>query len=308
VFNEQILDLLSPTTRPLKVNEDPGRGVVLVAGLTEKEVCSSEEVLDLLRQGNANRKTEATQANQVSSRSHAVLQVMVSCSRTDQATGDCVKRESKLSLIDLAGSERASATNNRGELLRQGANINKSLLSLANCINALAGNRNRRKGGKTVSNVKYRDSKLTHLLKTSLEGACRLVMIANINPSHTCYDDSHNTLKYANRAKNIKVEPRLSESIVKEVSWVEREAKLARDNQGLLETNAKLQSELEALRASHLAEMHTLPPAADPAGGCSYPDLFLHTSSSSIAMSHTSSTPLGSRKFLRVDMVAGEDG
>ncbi|CAN0352784.1 unnamed protein product, partial [Scytosiphon promiscuus] len=105
--------------------------------------------------------------------------------------------------------------------------INKSLLSLANCINALAGNR-RRRGGKVSrrhglhtwdatmypywvqfsrgpGNVKYRDSKLTHLLKASLEGRCRLVMIANVNPSHVFFDDSHNTLKYANRAKNIKV-------------------------------------------------------------------------------------------------------
>lgn len=99
-------------------------------------------------------------------------------------------RESKLSLIDLAGSERASATLNRGARLQEGANINKSLLALANCINALA-----EKGGRRVGNVKYRDSKLTHLLKTSLEGECRLVMIANVNPCDAVFEDSHNTLK-----------------------------------------------------------------------------------------------------------------
>ena len=100
--------------------------------------------------------------------------------------------ESKLSLIDLAGSERASATNNRGVRLHEGANINKSLLALANCINTLASNS---AGGKKL-NVKYRDSRLTHLLKSSLEGGnCNLVMIANINPSHVTFEDSHNTLK-----------------------------------------------------------------------------------------------------------------
>jgi kinesin family protein 18/19 len=125
-----------------------------------------------------------------------------------------------LSLIDLAGSERASATNNRGARLQEGANINKSLLALANCINALAGNNN----GKKV-NVKYRDSKLTHLLKSSLEGNCNLVMIANVNPSDSTYEDSHNTLKYSNRAKNIKVNPLVKNS-VKESNWLEREISL----------------------------------------------------------------------------------
>jgi len=127
-----------------------------------------------------------------------------------------------LNLIDLAGSERASATNNRGARLHEGANINKSLLALANCINALAGNT---ASGKK-SNVKYRDSKLTHLLKSSLEGNCNLIMIANINPSHLTYEDSHNTLKYSNRAKNIKVNPSVVLEHTKESNWMDREVKI----------------------------------------------------------------------------------
>lgn len=184
-----------------------------MAGLSEKEVNDTPEViffylslsmltitikvLDHLRFGNRNRKTEPTAANKVSSRSHAVLQVIAK--RMCEKTGGLL-RESKLSCIDLAGSERASASANRGARLREGANINRSLLALANCINALS-----RKAEKNM-NVNYRDSKLTHLLRTSLEGPCRVVMIANINPSHLCYEDSHNTLKYANRAKNIRVQ------------------------------------------------------------------------------------------------------
>jgi Kinesin motor domain len=181
-----------------------------------------------------------------------------------------VHRESKLSLIDLAGSERASATNNTGALLRQGASINKSLLSLANCINALASNARNAAcsssgsaasaaaagsasgAGRAPTNVKYRDSKLTHLLKTSLEGQCRLIMIANVNPSHTMYDDSHNTLKYANRAKDIKVAPRAAAGEKESAAWPAREARLQREVQALREANAELRAQLEHAKALQL--------------------------------------------------------
>lgn len=103
-------------------------------------------------------------------------------------------------MIDLAGSERASATQNRGIRLIEGANINRSLLTLGNCINALC--ETNEKGHKVY--VPYRDSKLTRLLKDSLGGNSRTVMIANISPSATCFEDTSNTLKYANRAKKIK--------------------------------------------------------------------------------------------------------
>merc|ERR1719352_1206346 len=131
--------------------------------------------------------------NVTSSRSHAVLQVTVE----RRAVGvDEDLMMGKLSMIDLAGSERASQSDNRGVRLLEGANINRSLLALGNCINALA-------SGSTF--VPYRDSKLTRLLKDSLGGNCRTVMIANISPNLLCYEDTLNTLKYANRAKNIRV-------------------------------------------------------------------------------------------------------
>merc|ERR1712232_1025115 len=105
----------------------------------------------------------------------------------------------KLSLIDLAGSERASVTQNRGIRLMEGANINRSLLALGNCINAL------REGGKGAF-VPYRDSKLTRLLKDSLGGNCRTVMIAAVSPALNQQEETLNTLKYANRAKNIRTQ------------------------------------------------------------------------------------------------------
>ena len=225
VYNEQVYDLLGGSGKVLAVREDQERGIVVVAGMREQPVCSYEEVTDFMLQGNRNRKTEATMANSVSSRSHAVLQLTLRRTILRLDTHKETVIESKLSLIDLAGSERASATNNRGARLHEGANINKSLLALANCINALSENA----GSDKKLNVKFRDSKLTHLLKSSLEGNCNLIMIANINPSDSTYEDSNNTLKYANRAKNIKVNPTVQET-AKDSTWLDRELRLRGEN------------------------------------------------------------------------------
>lgn len=244
VYNEQVYDLLESTDKILSVREDTERGVVEVAGRTKTVVNSAEDVLELLQLGNTNRKTEATMANQVSSRSHAVLQLAVE-SNFRNANGQESSTSSTLSMIDLAGSERASATNNRGSRLQEGANINKSLLALANCINALAGNS---ASGKQM-NVKYRDSKLTHLLKSSLQGKCKLVMIANINPSHITFEDSHNSLKYANRAKNIKINPLIVSEVNKDSNWVERELKLKAENAELRARIAELEATVASLQS-----------------------------------------------------------
>jgi kinesin family protein 18/19 len=195
VYNENIRDLLSETEEYLDLREDPIKGPV-VAGITEVEANSSDEIMSLLHQGNGKRSQAATAANEVSSRSHAVLQVVVEC--RDRAPGVVANiKVGKLSLVDLAGSERAANTKNTGVRLVEGANINRSLLALGNCIKAL--------GEKGKGNfVPYRDSKLTRLLKDSLGGNCRTVMIANISSADSSFEETLNTLKYANRAKNIK--------------------------------------------------------------------------------------------------------
>ena len=196
VYNENIRDLLSDVEEYLDLREDPMKGPV-VASITEIETVSSMEVMQLLHQGNAKRSQAATAANEVSSRSHAVLQVVVE--NRDRAPGTVANiKVGKLSLVDLAGSERAANTKNRGARLVEGANINRSLLALGNCINALG-----EKGNKG-NFVPYRDSKLTRLLKDSLGGNCRTVMIANISSADSSFEETLNTLKYANRAKNIK--------------------------------------------------------------------------------------------------------
>lgn len=151
--------------------------------------------MDMIVRGNECRTMSPTEANATSSRSHAVLQINVS-QRDKSADINEPHTMATLSIIDLAGSERASATKNRGERLAEGANINKSLLALGSCINALCDPRKK-------NHVPYRNSKLTRLLKFSLGGNCKTVMIVCVSPSSAHFDETQNTLRYADRAKNI---------------------------------------------------------------------------------------------------------
>ncbi|KAM8813306.1 kinesin-like protein KIF18A [Rhynchonycteris naso] len=195
VYNEQIRDLLV-NSRPLAVREDAQRGVV-VQGLTLHQPKSSEEILQLLDNGNRNRTQHPTEVNATSSRSHAVFQIYLRQQDKTASINQNV-RIAKMSLIDLAGSERASATSAKGARFLEGTNINRSLLALGNVINALADTKRKNQ------HIPYRNSKLTRLLKDSLGGNCQTIMIAAISPSSMSYDDTYNTLKYANRAKDIK--------------------------------------------------------------------------------------------------------
>uniref|UniRef100_A0A452RGT0 Kinesin-like protein n=1 Tax=Ursus americanus TaxID=9643 RepID=A0A452RGT0_URSAM len=195
VYNEQIRDLLV-NSGPLAVREDAQKGVV-VQGLTLHQPKSSEEILQLLDSGNKNRTQHPTDMNATSSRSHAVFQIYL---RQQDKTASISQnvRIAKMSLIDLAGSERASSTSAKGTRFIEGTNINRSLLALGNVINALADTKRKNQ------HIPYRNSKLTRLLKDSLGGNCQTIMIAAVSPSSVFYDDTYNTLKYANRAKDIK--------------------------------------------------------------------------------------------------------
>ncbi|XP_049746715.1 kinesin-like protein KIF18A [Elephas maximus indicus] len=195
VYNEQIRDLLV-NSGPLAVREDAQKGVV-VQGLTLHQPKSSEEILQLLDNGNKNRTQHPTDINATSSRSHAVFQIYLRQQEKTASINQSV-RIAKMSLIDLAGSERASATSAQGIQFREGTNINQSLLALGNVINALADAKRKNQ------HIPYRNSKLTRLLKDSLGGNCQTIMIAAVSPSSMFYDDTYNTLKYANRAKDIK--------------------------------------------------------------------------------------------------------
>ncbi|XP_072195040.1 kinesin-like protein KIF18A [Excalfactoria chinensis] len=195
VYNEQIRDLLV-NSGPLAVREDAQKGVV-VQGLSLHQPKSAEDILQMLDYGNRNRTQHPTDVNASSSRSHAVFQIYLRQQDKIASISQNV-RIAKMSLIDLAGSERASATNARGARFREGTNINRSLLALGNIINALADPKSK------TQHIPYRNSKLTRLLKDSLGGNCRTIMIAAVSPSFLFYDDTYNTLRYANRAKDIK--------------------------------------------------------------------------------------------------------
>ncbi|CAO2649869.1 Nn.00g011610.m01.CDS01 [Neocucurbitaria sp. VM-36] len=196
IYNETIRDLLveGGSKQTLMLREDANQAVS-VAGLSSHRPQNVQEVMDMIVRGNEYRTMSPTEANATSSRSHAVLQINVS-SKDRNASVNEPHTMATLSIIDLAGSERASATKNRGERLIEGANINKSLLALGSCINALCDPRKR-------NHIPYRNSKLTRLLKFSLGGNCRTVMIVCVSPSSAHFDETQNTLRYANRAKNI---------------------------------------------------------------------------------------------------------
>ncbi|XP_051926680.1 kinesin-like protein KIF19 isoform X1 [Hippocampus zosterae] len=195
IYNEMIRDLLNPSSGFLDLRED-AKGEIQVAGITEVSTINAQEIMELLMKGNKQRTQEPTAANQTSSRSHAVLLVAV---KQQSRCRDVLQevRFARLFMIDLAGSERAAQTQNRGQRLKEGAHINRSLLALGNCINALSD----KNGNKYIN---YRDSKLTRLLKDSLGGNSRTVMIAHISPASVAFEESRNTLTYADRAKSIR--------------------------------------------------------------------------------------------------------
>lgn len=253
VYNEQIRDLLS-NEGPLAVREDGQKGVV-IQGLTLHQPKSAEHILEALDSGNQNRTQHPTDMNATSSRSHAVFQIYLRQQDKSASlhTNACV---AKMSLIDLAGSERASHTNAKGARLREGANINRSLLALGNVINALADPKSKK------AHIPYRDSKLTRILKDSLGGNCRTVMIANVSPSSKSYDDTHNTLKYANRAKEIK--STLKSNVVSLDSHIGQYAVICeKQRQEIQQLKLKLKEYEERSLSSGAVTANTLPKQAE---------------------------------------------
>nr|XP_004655791.2 kinesin-like protein KIF18B [Jaculus jaculus] len=247
VYNEQIHDLLEPKG-PLAIREDPEKGVV-VPGLSFHQPASAEHLLEMLTRGNRSRTQHPTDANATSSRSHAIFQIFVK--QQDRVSGlTQALQVAKMSLIDLAGSERASRTHAKGERLREGANINRSLLALINVLNALADAKGRK------SHIPYRDSKLTRLLKDSIGGNCRTVMIATISPSGLTYEDTYNTLKYADRAKEIRLS--LKSNVISLDCHISQYATICQQLQAEV---AALREKLQTYEAVAQASQQCVPPS-----------------------------------------------
>ncbi|KAF4317780.1 hypothetical protein BBO99_00007807 [Phytophthora kernoviae] len=205
IYNEEIRDLLAPDPKnrlELKETVDAG---VFVKDLTSRQVAAAAEIDAVMQQGKKNRSVGATLMNQTSSRSHSMFTITVEACSTAQTDPNskphiCV---GKLNLVDLAGSERQSKTGATGDRMKEATKINLSLSALGNVISALV-------DGKS-QHIPYRDSKLTRLLQDSLGGNAKTVMIANCGPADYNYNETLSTLRYANRAKNIKNKPKINE-------------------------------------------------------------------------------------------------
>ncbi|EXB56498.1 Chromosome-associated kinesin KIF4A [Morus notabilis] len=231
ILKEEVRDLLDPTSvskqeaangnaakvtipgkPPIQIRET-SNGVITLAGSTEVSVTTLKEMAACLEQGSLSRATGSTNMNNQSSRSHAIFTITLEQMRklNPASPGDNSPNESmndeylcaKLHLVDLAGSERAKRTGSDGLRFKEGVHINKGLLALGNVISALGDEKKRREG----VHVPYRDSKLTRLLQDSLGGNSRTVMIACISPADINAEETLNTLKYANRARNIQNKP-----------------------------------------------------------------------------------------------------
>ncbi|KAG7472328.1 hypothetical protein MATL_G00107710 [Megalops atlanticus] len=202
IYQEEIRDLLSKDqTRRLELKERPDTGVY-VKDLSSFVTKSVKEIEHVMNVGNQNRSVGATNMNEHSSRSHAIFVITIECSELG-LDGENHIRVGKLNLVDLAGSERQTKTGAQGDRLKEATKINLSLSALGNVISALV-------DGKST-HIPYRDSKLTRLLQDSLGGNARTVMVANIGPASYNVEETLTTLRYSNRAKNIKNKPRVNE-------------------------------------------------------------------------------------------------
>ncbi|KAM4610846.1 kinesin-like protein KIF1B isoform 3-T3 [Polymixia lowei] len=201
IYCERVRDLLNPKNKGnLRVREHPLLGPY-VEDLSKLAVTSYTDIADLMDAGNKARTVAATNMNETSSRSHAVFTIVFTQKKHDNETDLSTEKVSKISLVDLAGSERADSTGAKGTRLKEGANINKSLTTLGKVISALAEVSKKKKKSDFIP---YRDSVLTWLLRENLGGNSRTAMVAALSPADINYDETLSTLRYADRAKNIK--------------------------------------------------------------------------------------------------------
>uniref|UniRef100_A0A8D0NDD8 plus-end-directed kinesin ATPase n=1 Tax=Sus scrofa TaxID=9823 RepID=A0A8D0NDD8_PIG len=255
IYCERVRDLLNPKNKGnLRVREHPLLGPY-VEDLSKLAVTSYTDIADLMDAGNKARTVAATNMNETSSRSHAVFTIVFTQKKLDNETNLSTEKVSKISLVDLAGSERADSTGAKGTRLKEGANINKSLTTLGKVISALAEVDNctsKSKKKKKTDFIPYRDSVLTWLLRENLGGNSRTAMVAALSPADINYDETLSTLRYADRAKQIKCNAVINE---------DPNAKLVRE---LKEEVTRLK---DLLRAQGLGDIIDIDPLIDDYSG-----------------------------------------
>ncbi|NWS67332.1 KIF27 protein, partial [Crotophaga sulcirostris] len=266
VYKEDLRDLLELDTsvKGLHIREDE-KGNTVIVGAKEFQVECADEVISLLESGNAARHTGVTQMNEHSSRSHAIFTISICQKRSaeSQKNIDAVQDSSGKSVqmiasefhfVDLAGSERVTKTGNTGERFKESIQINSGLLALGNVISALGDPKRRR------VHIPYRDAKITRILKDSLGGNAKTVMITCISPSSSDFDESLNSLKYANRAKNIRNKPVINYNPARDrIDEMELEIRLLREALQNQHVNSQCSQDLnqERTRISSLEEQLT---------------------------------------------------
>ncbi|DBA02863.1 TPA: LOW QUALITY PROTEIN: hypothetical protein N0F65_006653 [Lagenidium giganteum] len=255
IYNEELRDLLHPDTssKQLMIRED-GAGNIVVAGVKSEVAQNKAAVFRYFALGGASRATGSTLMNEQSSRSHAIFSLILQ--QRGRRTGDC--RKSKFHLVDLAGSERAKRTGAVAGRFKESVSINQGLLALGNVISALSDEKKRQQtangNGATTSagatgataiatHVPYRDSKLTRMLQDSLGGNAKTLMIACVSPAALNFEETLNTLKYANRAKNIKNRPIVNQQLEDDKQRAEEDMNRMKEEIALLQTQLKQQQD-----------------------------------------------------------------
>jgi len=205
LYNETIRDLLAPVKDPkeevpLSIHEDTNKGFI-IRGVSTHSAKSVNDLIRIQKAGGKHRKTRATEMNEDSSRSHSIL--TLSIETLTEIEGSQHVRQARLNLVDLAGSERVAKTGqSKGDGFKEGVSINYALMILGNCISALT--------TKGQTHIPYRDSSLTKLLRDSLGGNAKTLMIAAIGPAEYNFSETMSTLRYAERAKKIENKPKVN--------------------------------------------------------------------------------------------------
>ena len=253
IYNESINDLLDNSKVNLELRETPNKEVI-VNNLTEIKINNHDEALNLLLKGNESRITASTKLNEKSSRSHCIFRLNLKITKfksikniLNESEKEKIILKSHINLIDLAGSENSSKTGCVGQRLKEGSNINKSLLALSNVINKLSQNNGNIGNGNFF--VNYRDSKLTRLLQNSLGGNSKTAIICTITDDSEHYTETMNTLHFGNKAKNIKTVVKVNE--VKN----QNNRELLQENERLKKKLKELEKELTTQKKLRLNEM-----------------------------------------------------
>jgi centromeric protein E len=229
IYNEAVRDLLDPSNGAVSVREHPVTGVF--TDNSERIVSDARGVLKALRDGEKNRSVGSTAMNERSSRSHSIFRMVIE-SRTKQMdmVDDSIDNQAPgigggntsrvivenvrvgcLNFVDLAGSESARMTGSKGKRSTEASNINRSLLALSRVVSALSSRRRNGSSSASSPHINFRDSKLTRILQPSLSGAARVLFICCASPANHLVEDTRNTLKFATRAKRIKLNVTVNE-------------------------------------------------------------------------------------------------